>query len=267
MRVNRMILAATGAVIAAAIAGGVAYATIPDGSGVFTACKLNATGTIRLIDPSTSGLLGRCSPSLETQIRWNEGGPKGPVGDKGPTGDPGAKGAAGDRGPTGDKGLAGDPGAKGATGDKGLQGDPGSKGEPGDKGLAGDKGPAGDKGLTGDRGPVGPAGPPGAGATQFFVRMGADGAVLSSSPTVDDSNPSFTGKFTFAGSVGQYQVRFTQTISNCVPVASAHSRTLDNTDTAFATVSFTSTTQVGVSLYKPDGTPVNHAFDLIMNCS
>src|SRR5207248_5644801 len=35
-----------------AVAGGIAYAAIPDSAGVYTACKLNATGTIRLIDPS-----------------------------------------------------------------------------------------------------------------------------------------------------------------------------------------------------------------------
>ena len=67
-----------------AAAGGIAYATIPDGSGVFTACKLNATGTIRLIDPSlgSTSLLGHCT-SLETQISWNRQGqpePQGPAG-------------------------------------------------------------------------------------------------------------------------------------------------------------------------------------------
>jgi hypothetical protein len=51
-----------------------------------------------------------------------------------------------------------------------------------------------------------------------------------------------------------------------VPVASAHARTIVNSDAAFATVTFTSTTQVGVSVFKPDGTPVNQSFDLVMNC-
>ena len=50
------------------IAGGVAYATIPDGHGVFTGCLLKETGTIRLIDTSlgNSNLLGHCT-RLETQ--------------------------------------------------------------------------------------------------------------------------------------------------------------------------------------------------------
>lgn len=73
-----------------AAAAGIAYAAIPDGGGVYTACKLNATGTIRLIDPSlwTSSLLGHCT-SLEMQITWNERG------QQGAQGLPGANGADG----------------------------------------------------------------------------------------------------------------------------------------------------------------------------
>jgi hypothetical protein len=114
------------ALLAGVASAGVAYAAIPDASGVFTACRLNAAGTIRLIDPSIGGtsLLGHCT-SLETQITWNQGGPKGPVGDKGPTGDKGPQGDPGNKGPTGDKGLSGD---KGLPGDKGPQGDPGPAG-------------------------------------------------------------------------------------------------------------------------------------------
>src|SRR4051812_44401044 len=66
------------AVLASLTAAGVAYAAIPDSSGVFTACELKATGTIRLIDPSlgSGSLLGRCT-SLETQISWNQRGQNG----------------------------------------------------------------------------------------------------------------------------------------------------------------------------------------------
>jgi hypothetical protein len=95
---------ATATILLGLVSAGVAYAAIPDGNGVFTACKLNVTGTIRLIDPSISGALGHCSTSLETQISWNQ---------KGPKGDPGAAGAAGvkgDRGPQGLPGPQGDPG-------------------------------------------------------------------------------------------------------------------------------------------------------------
>jgi collagen triple helix repeat protein len=124
LRLSRRAVAVL-ALLVGLVTAGVAYATIPDGNGVLTACKLNATGTIRLIDPSLSGVLGRCSASLETQITWNQGGPKGPIGDKGPTGD---KGASGDKGPTGDAGPAGPPGEKGLAGDKGPTGDPGPAG-------------------------------------------------------------------------------------------------------------------------------------------
>jgi hypothetical protein len=61
-----------------ATAGGVAYATIPDSGGVYTACVLNKVGTIRLIDPSlgSSSLLAHCT-ALETQITWNQRGADG----------------------------------------------------------------------------------------------------------------------------------------------------------------------------------------------
>ena len=64
-----------------ATAGGVAYATIPDSGGVYTACMLTKVGTIRLIDPSlgSSSLLGHCT-ALETQISWNQQGQKGDPG-------------------------------------------------------------------------------------------------------------------------------------------------------------------------------------------
>jgi hypothetical protein len=86
-----------GAVLVALASGAVAYAAIPDSNGVYTACKLNATGTIRLIDPAIGGgsLLGRCS-SLETRITWNEKGDQGVPGPKGDQGIPGAKGDPGD---------------------------------------------------------------------------------------------------------------------------------------------------------------------------
>ena len=119
-------------------------------------------------------------------------------------------------------------------------------------------GPAGPAGPKGDTGPQGPA------PKQFFARLDADGNILASSPSVKADG--FTGKFTFPGSVGQYQVHFDQTVTDCVPVASAHARALNNADAGYATVSFTSTTQVGVTVYKADGTPVNQGFDVILEC-
>src|SRR3954465_7924929 len=64
--------------LAALLVAGVAYAAIPDGGGVYTACKLNAVGTIRLIDPSlgSSSLPGHCA-ALESRIRGNQAGQAG----------------------------------------------------------------------------------------------------------------------------------------------------------------------------------------------
>src|SRR6186713_662090 len=96
-RRSRLLLATLAAFAAAA---GAAYATGSTDSGaVYTACKLNATGTIRLIDPTapTSSLLSHCT-SLETQFTFSQKGVKGDPGVPGPAG---ADGAAGPQGPAG----------------------------------------------------------------------------------------------------------------------------------------------------------------------
>jgi hypothetical protein len=73
-----------------AVAGGIAYATIPDGNRVFTACMLNNVGTLRLIDPSlpSSSLMSRCR-SFETQVMWNQHGLNGSDGANGTNGQDG----------------------------------------------------------------------------------------------------------------------------------------------------------------------------------
>lgn len=93
MRAKRLMLTAAGALLAAAIAGGIAYATIPDSGNVYTACMLNKVGTIRLIDPSlgNSSLMGHCV-GPETQISWHQQGQKG---DPGVPGQPGKDGMNG----------------------------------------------------------------------------------------------------------------------------------------------------------------------------
>jgi Gp5-like OB domain-containing protein len=92
MRMRRRV--AVVVVGAAALLGvaGIAYATIPDGGAVYTACMLKNVGTIRLIDPSgpSGSLLSRCT-GLETQITWNG---KGQKGDPGPAGPAGANGVS-----------------------------------------------------------------------------------------------------------------------------------------------------------------------------
>ena len=80
------VLVLAGAVALLAVAG-VAYAAIPDSAGVYTACRLNGIGTIRLIDPSapSSSLLSHCT-AFETQISWNQKGQKGDTGTPGKDG-------------------------------------------------------------------------------------------------------------------------------------------------------------------------------------
>jgi len=91
---RRGVMALAGVVAALAVAG-TAYATIPDAGGVFTACKLNGLGTVRLIDPSgpSSSWLSHCT-AFETQVSWNQKGPKGDTGPAGLTGANGANGAS-----------------------------------------------------------------------------------------------------------------------------------------------------------------------------
>ena len=75
-----------------AVAGGVAYAAIPDaGTGVYHACMLKNVGTIRIIDPERQ----RCSSSLEVEITFNKEGPTGNPGATGPPGPPGQPGRDG----------------------------------------------------------------------------------------------------------------------------------------------------------------------------
>lgn len=114
---RKRVAVATLAGAVALVATGVAMTATGDES--FTACKLNATGTIRLISPGTSGLLGRCTV-FETQISWSKAGAPGPAG---------ANGAPGATGPAGAPGPAGADGAPGATGPAGPPGPAGAAGE------------------------------------------------------------------------------------------------------------------------------------------
>jgi hypothetical protein len=68
-----------------ALAGGVAYATIPDGQGVIHACYKPLKGDLRVIDS------GSCA-SGELPLSWNQVGPQGPIGPVGPAGPAGPSG-------------------------------------------------------------------------------------------------------------------------------------------------------------------------------
>ena len=64
------------------VAGGIAYATIPDGGGVIHACYQKNQGALRVIDTEK---VQTCSSS-ENTLTWSQTGPQGQPGQQGPPG-------------------------------------------------------------------------------------------------------------------------------------------------------------------------------------
>lgn len=95
-----------GVVVGAVLAGGVAYAAVPDSNGVINGCYQKSAGDLRVIDP---GAGQSCRPS-EVPIRWSQAGAQGP---RGPQGSPGPQGPAGSQGPAGPQGSPGPQGPPG----------------------------------------------------------------------------------------------------------------------------------------------------------
>jgi hypothetical protein len=62
-------------VVALAVIGGIAYATIPDSNGVIHGCYKKSGGTLRVIDSAVTS----CDPNNETSLKWNQTGPPGPT--------------------------------------------------------------------------------------------------------------------------------------------------------------------------------------------
>jgi hypothetical protein len=82
---------ATAVVVVVAIAvGGIAYAAIPDSSGVIHGCY-QKNGNLRVIDSSSEK---GCRPS-EKPLSWSQTGPRGLTGSTGPTGATGTSGVSG----------------------------------------------------------------------------------------------------------------------------------------------------------------------------
>jgi hypothetical protein len=82
------------AVVAALLAAGAAYATIPDSNGVIHGCSANKDGSLRVIDLDA----GQSCGTKESPLDWNSkgpAGPQGPIGPTGPTGPTGPQGPAG----------------------------------------------------------------------------------------------------------------------------------------------------------------------------
>ena len=96
------------AAVAALVAGGVAYATIPDSSGVIHGCYQKSGGALSVIDASVTG----CAKT-QTELQWNV---QGPTGLQGPQGPAGAQGPVGPQGPQGGQGAQGLQGPAGPSG-------------------------------------------------------------------------------------------------------------------------------------------------------
>ena len=69
-------LAIVGALL---VAGGIAYATIPDGGGVIHGCYQKNQGTLRVIDTDKA----QTCASSESPLTWSQTGPQGRPGPKG----------------------------------------------------------------------------------------------------------------------------------------------------------------------------------------
>jgi hypothetical protein len=93
-------------VVTLIIAGGVAYAAIPDG-GVIQGCY-DAGGNLKVVPAAPC-------PKGYTSLHWNQQGPKGDKGDTGPQGLAGPQGAQGAQGPQGPKGDTGPAGSGGTS--------------------------------------------------------------------------------------------------------------------------------------------------------
>jgi hypothetical protein len=89
-------LAILGLAVGLVLASGVAYATIPDGSGVIHGCYSKSGGSLRVIDVSVTNCKGG-----ETSLDWNNTGPQGPQGPQGQQGLQGPQGIQGPQGPAG----------------------------------------------------------------------------------------------------------------------------------------------------------------------
>jgi hypothetical protein len=243
---SRAVLIGLAAGAAAALGTGIAVGAIPGSGGVIHGCYKQASGELRVIDAPAAA----CKNG-EAALDWSQTGvpgPAGPVGPQGPKGD------------TGSQGPQGPPGATGPAGPQGPQGDTGPAGPAGPQGPKGDTGPAGPQGPKGDPGAQGPAG---ADAPRFFAHMAADGTLIAHSPNVD-LNPNFTGKFN--NSTGQYQVRFFADVTQCAPVSTLHTDGAAGTIVGFTTTGFTSSSQVSVHIFDPNGTRIDAPFDVIVAC-
>lgn len=91
-KANRIAWVVAAAVVIVAVGSTVAYASIPDSSGVIHGCYTKS-GALSVVDSATM-----TCPKGSTSLNWSQTGPAGPAG---PAGADGATGPAGPQGPAG----------------------------------------------------------------------------------------------------------------------------------------------------------------------
>jgi hypothetical protein len=101
-RIRRLPLAAFSIVLAVAV-GGVAFASVPDSTGVIHGCY--SSGTPHSLQVIDTAKVSGC-PSGTIALKWNQTGPRGPQGLQGPTGPQGLSGPQGIQGPAGTSNAA-----------------------------------------------------------------------------------------------------------------------------------------------------------------
>jgi hypothetical protein len=79
---RRLIITAAIAVAVAISGGAIAYASIPDSSGVIHGCYTVSGGALRVIDTAK----GQTCATGQHSLNWNQKGPRGPAGPPGPAG-------------------------------------------------------------------------------------------------------------------------------------------------------------------------------------
>jgi hypothetical protein len=181
---SKKLVAVCAAATVAAVAGGVAAASIPDGGGVIHACYLRNTGALRIADTAT------CT-SKETVLSWNQVGPAGLTWQGQWTA--GTAYAVRDAVVYQGSSYLALFASTGSTPPNanwlllaagGAKGDPGAAGGIGPAGPAGAPGPAG---QNGEPGPVGPAGPAAA-STAYIARQDSEHSLGSTPVTVVTRN-------------------------------------------------------------------------------
>ena len=292
MRWRDLAAAAIGGLVCA-LAGGVAWATIPDSGGTVNGCFQKVHGTLRVIDTATEA----CS-SAELPISWNQKGPKGDPGPRGLPGEPGPKGDRGAKGDPGDAGAQGPPGSPGPAGKDGISGQNGSAGPPGKDGADGKDGKDGKDGVSvtsavepaglncatggssftsvsgttyacnGAKGDKGDKGDPGLGnATIYHVSAQGDGTHVSgSAQMIGFLHPR----------TGVYVVSFNLNVYGCVKIAtigtiptlllSASFNGLAGEISTFNTLNTGAVSAVGVATHDSSGTLADQDFSLIVVC-